>query len=206
MCVYDENAREVYAFDPAHKFSLWDLLSSNNVTLQVEIEPSDLLHEESVPDVIWASRIRHYSNLLAIAESNAHYVQFHQGDEVAIETANRQLTLISLIFLKSVGVIIGDSFSDSFRKIVRNGARHFKEEFYSDDLSLRMIIMFVFVGDINEATNCGVPANILEQACEACGHFYWSFHKQEWDEAQSHMPNLWTPYQGHCPNPDFELG
>lgn len=204
VCVYDDSTREVFAFDPAHKFSLWDLLSSRSETLQVEINSGDLFTEDRAPEVIWASRIRHYSNLLAIAENNAHYLRIHQDNEDVTNAAHRQLPLISLIFLKSVGIIIGDSFSDSFRKIVRRGAPYFQEEFLEADLSLREVVMFALIGDVNEATKCGVPSNIMEQACEACGHFYKSFHREEWDEAESHMPNIWIPYGGIQSNPNFD--
>lgn len=99
--------------------------------------------------------------------------------------------------MKEIGMIVGDSFSDNVRKQIRNGASYFNKEWPHEEWSLRHILMFTLLGEVNEVTGCGVPSNIMEQVTEAAGHFYMAFHPDEWSDAERHMQLIWTPYKGH---------
>lgn len=197
VCVYDDQTKRVFAFSPKERFSLWQILTTRKKTLRVVFKEEDDFTADSARIIIWDSRVEHFSNMLALSENRQHYVQVHDTPKSVKTALRRETGVICLLFLKTVGMIIGDEFSERVRKQIRNGSSYFPKEWPDEPWSLRHIMMFTLIGEVNEATGCGVPDNIMEQVTEAAGHFYKSFHLEEWNAAECHMSMIWVPYKGH---------
>jgi hypothetical protein len=196
VCVYDDISKRVFAFSPKERFSLWKILTAPSKTLSIKLSEGDEFTAVTARDAIWKARIEHISGLLALGESRQQYFKLHGVPKRVMKDHQREIALICLLFLRMIGMVAGDEFCDSVRKQIRNGAIYFTEQWGDEDWSLRHIMMFALIGEVNEVTGCGVPSNIMEQVTEAAGHFYKAFHPNEWHEAERHMRLVWTPYSG----------
>ena len=197
ICVFDDVSKRVFAFSPKERFSLWEVLTSKTKTLKVSLSTKNELTIDTAKTMIWKCRVEHFSTLLAISENRQHYIELHDAPDDIARGLQRETGLICLLFMKEIGMIIGDSFKNTVRRQIVNGATYFNTKWPDDEWSLRHLMMFALIGEINEATGCGVPSNIMEQVTEAAGNFYKSFHPEEWSNAERHMRLIWTPYGGH---------
>ncbi len=195
VCVYDNLSKRVFSFSPKERFSLWKILSAKTKTLSVKLTNSDELTSSTAKKLIWKARIEHFSTLLALSENRQRYGLIHQTPKTIKSAIQQEIGLICLLFLKSIGMIVADEFADSVRKQIRNGAPYFAETWPDEDWSLRHIMMFALIGEVNEVTGCGVPGNIMEQVTETAGHFYKIFHCSEWNNAEKNMKLVWNPYR-----------
>lgn len=196
ICVYDDLTKNVYCFDPKLKFSLWDVKNSQNKSFAIRLGPNDQFTNSTASSIIWRCRLTYFSNMLAISENRLFYTKLHESDRKFQKQIQRENGLLCLLIMQMLGIINDDEFNPSIRSIIRNGASYFPEKWPDEKWSLRDLMQFAVIGEVNEVTGCGIPSNVMEQLTEAAGHFYRHFHKEEWSTANSQLDLEWTPYRG----------
>lgn len=197
ICVFDAKSKVTYAIDPKMHFTLWDLSTTRSRTKAVRLSEENVFSAESAKGVVWRARIQYYSNLLAIAENRQSYLDLHGIERRYRRRAQLDVGVICLNFLKMIGFLIGDEIKEQVRRQFRNGAPYFSEHFNDDGTcSLRHVMMFIIIGEVNEVTGQAVPSNLIEHATELGGHIYRLTYPDEWQAASEYFKPRWTPYKG----------
>ena len=187
VCVFHAPKRRVYAFCKNERFSIWELATKKNETLNVTLSRSDIFSLKSARRFLWKSRFEQWSRMLSWYESHSYYSELMGGRVSDRGKLRREGNVIVLTFLKSLGIVGDDKISQKFRCQIRNGANNFTRMNASssqDKLRLFDVFTLALMNQVYDVCGIGLPANLMLRGAELCDSLVRAWHRHEYAEAR----------------------
>jgi hypothetical protein len=184
VCVFNELNGQIFAFYPRQMFSSWFLATTTKKRLSIRLTEGDIFDESSARRFIWSCRIELFCRALSWHENRFRYVENDvYGSGKFCKHIMNEGNLLVFNFLKSLGIIKGDEVSTNFRQMIRHCSGNFSKfnlDNPNEPLGLRHVFMLCLLGTVDHLAKTGLPGNLMEHGTDMAGHFFKTFHPDEW--------------------------
>ncbi|MFG1179942.1 DUF4365 domain-containing protein [Xanthobacter versatilis] len=126
VCIYDFRSERTYAFIPADKFSLWNLSLDKRKYINIKLDNGDLFSQENALHIIWNSRLKYYSMMLALCMSNIddmkilNKIVYYDNVKNDINSEFDEVKAIVIHFLYDLNIIKNGILNDEFMLLYRS--------------------------------------------------------------------------------------
>lgn len=196
VCVVDAATRQIHAFSPTERFSLWELVTTKRQTITVKLAKKDIFNIKTAKKFIWDARIVHWSRMLSWYENHYHYSDLTLAAPSSRKRIQLNGNVVTLSFLTSINIIEDDRIAKEFRRFIRNGAKSLGKKYAGEkDMDLSSVFTLGLLNQVHAVCDSGLPSNLLVHGTELCGYFFSKWHPKEWRSACKQFPvSEWIPF------------
>ncbi len=187
VCIYNDDTGNIYSFLPRDRFSLWKLATTKSQTLTVSLGEGDLFSAENAKSFIWDCRLDYYNRMLA-------WYEHVQSDLKAfnvvksgkkIRELEKEKGVVAMDFLKSIGLVVGDTLDAEYVNSVRTCAINFAKrnsEDKKDKMALSHVFLLCLLAHVNRKIGRGLPLTLMSYPADVAGAYFAHLHPDLWGE------------------------